>query len=98
MTSWSPSYLNCEPNILLPRAVWVGCSKAVQCIHRETMEEQMECADKCLEEHREREEQLERKRRRKMENIQEEALVSVQSSAVCSRISLLIMMVMILLR
>ena len=76
----------------------MGCSKAVQCIHRETMEEQMECADKCLEEHREREEQLERKRRRKMENIQEEEIVSVRSSAVCLRISLVTVMAMMLLR
>ena len=78
--------------------MWVGCSKAVQCIHRETMEEQMECADKCLEEHKEREEQLERKRRRKMENIQEEEIVSVRSSAVCLRISLVTVMAMMLLR
>ena len=58
----------------------------------------MECADKCLEEHMEREEHLEKKRRRKMEKIQEEALMSVQSSAVCWRISLLTVVVIMILR
>jgi len=61
------------------RQVWLSCSKSVQCVHRENLEGQVECADKCLVEFRERQEKMEEERRRKEEHRQKQALLSVQS-------------------
>ena len=57
----------------------MNCSKT-QCGHRGSMEEEVECADKCVEEFMEREKMMERERRRKEEVRQKQALLSVQSS------------------
>ena len=74
-------------------------SKSAQCLNMERKEEQMKCADKLLEEHREgerrQEEQMQEEDwRRKHEKRQEQALLSVQSSAPCLRTSLVKVLVM----
>ena len=58
----------------------MDCSNTAKCMDRGDMEGQVECADKCVEEFREREEMVERERRRKEEVRQKQALLSVQSS------------------
>ena len=68
----------------------------------ERKDEQMKCADKLVEEHREehreeerrQEEQMQEEKRRKHEKRQEQALLSVQSSAPCLRTSLVKVLVM----
>ena len=76
----------------------MSSSKSPQCLNMERKEEQMKCADKFLEEHREeerkQEEQLQEEMRRKHEKRQEQALLSVQSSAPCLRTSLVKVLVM----
>ena len=65
----------------------------------ESKEEQMDCADKCVEQHREREseEQMQEERSRKQEERQEQALLSVQSNGssleICWRTMIVMTMV-----
>ena len=61
----------------------MSCSGSAQCLDRGSKEEQMECADKCVEHHMEREQtkELQIERRKKMEETQEEAPLSVASRA-----------------
>ena len=73
-------------------------SKSPRCLNMERKDEQMKCADKLVEEHREeerkQEEQMQEEKRRKHEKRHEQALLSVQSSAPCLRTSLLKVLVM----
>jgi len=86
------------------RPVWISCSKSVRCLNIERKEDQMECADSCVEQHREnernREKQMLDERRIKQEERKQQALLAVQSSASCfgTYLRTMIMMMMLLVR
>ena len=74
----------------------MSCSGSAQCLDRGSMEEQMECADKCVEHHMERERKQTKKlqiKRKKMEETQELALLSVASRADLVRTCVLVVVV-----
>ena len=77
----------------------MSCSGSAQCLDRGSKEEQMECADKCVEHHMERErkqtKELQIERRKKMEETQEEALLSLASRADLVRTCVLVVVVMV---
>merc|ERR1712080_509858 len=65
------------------RSTWRGCSSSVQCLN--TREgETLQCADRCLAQHREEErkkKEEKKKRKQQQEERKEQALLSVQSSS-----------------
>ena len=76
----------------------MSSSKSPQCLNMERKEEQMKCADKLVEEHREeKRKEMQEEKRRKHEKRQEQALLSVQSSAPCLRTSLVRVLVMLVM-
>ena len=74
----------------------MSCSGSAQCLDRGSKEEQMECADNCVEHHMERERKQTKKlqiKRKKMADTQELALLSGASRADLVRTCVLVVVV-----